>query len=161
MSPAQPKREQPIEKKVCADCEKAHQHRRVAFADCVKRRRQHFQRRIGGKANGIKLQRASSLSRHLGGEPAVLINHADDRQRKHRQSDRRRNGKQKRQPHSARKNRAKLSRVPERGALRHQRQRNCPDGHTKNSQRQLHQAKRNVEPAHRAISKAGCKSAVD
>ena len=37
MSPAQPEREKPVEKKVRADGEKAHHHRRVAFADRIKR----------------------------------------------------------------------------------------------------------------------------
>src|SRR3954451_78735 len=38
MAPAQPEGEKPVEKKVRANSEKAHQHWRVAFADRVKRR---------------------------------------------------------------------------------------------------------------------------
>ena len=49
----------------------------VAFADRVKGRRQHFERGICHQADGIKLQRTRGLVRHLGGEAAMLINHAE------------------------------------------------------------------------------------
>ena len=161
MSPAQPEGEKPVEKEIRADCQKTHHHWRVAFADRVERGRQHFQRRIRNEPDRIKSQRARSLLRRLRVEVPVLVNHANDWRRQHCQPNGRGNRKQKRQPHSARKNRAELSRVPQRGALRNQWQRHCPDGHSKNSQRQLHQAKRNVEPAHRPVAETRCKSAID
>ena len=112
MSPPEPKREEPVEKQIRGDREKAHQHRCIAFADGVKRRRQHFQGRIRNETNRVKLQCTGSLPRHFRCKPPVLINHANDRRRQHGESDRRRNREQKGQPHSARKNRAELCGVP-------------------------------------------------
>ena len=91
MSPPEPKCKKPVKEKIRADRQKTHHHWRVAFADRVKRRRQHFQHRIGNEADGVKLQCAGSLPRHFGREPPVLINHADDWRRQHGQPDRRRN----------------------------------------------------------------------
>ena len=42
MSPAKPECKKPVEKKIRADREEAHDHWRVALADRIKRRRKHF-----------------------------------------------------------------------------------------------------------------------
>src|SRR6478672_11030418 len=161
MSPAESESKKPVEKKISTDRQKTYHHLSVAFTDRVERRRQHFQDRVGSEADCIKLQRTCSLPRHFGSKPSVLVNHADDWRRQHRQSDRRWNRKQKREPHSTSQDRAKLGRVSESGALRDQRKSDGADCDSENSQGQLHQAKGDVEPAHRPISKAGRKTAVD
>src|SRR5437764_14484492 len=104
MSPAEPESEEPVEEKVCSDREEANDHWSVAFADRVKGRRQHFQGGVSHQADGIKLQCPSGLLRHLGREPAMLINYTDDRGSQHGQPNRRWDGEQKRQLNSAREN---------------------------------------------------------
>src|SRR6266567_1809572 len=116
LSPAESESKKPVEKKIRADRQKTYHHRSVAFTDRVERRVQHFQDRVGNEADCIKLQRTCSLPRHFGSEPSVLVNHTDDWRRQHRQSDRRWNRKQKREPHSTSQDRAKLGRVSESGA---------------------------------------------
>src|SRR5207244_7639057 len=58
-------------------------------------------------------------------------------------------------------NAAKFICVSEGRAFRNQRKGDGADGDAKNSERQLHQTKSDVEPAHRAIAKASGKSAID
>src|SRR5882724_7053999 len=161
MSPTEPESEKPVQKMIRSDREKANDHWSVAFANRVKGRRQHFQRRVGDEADGVKLQRPRRLPCHLGGEPAMLINYADDRRSEHGQSNRRWDGEQKRQPHSAGKNAAKFIDISDGRAFRYQRQGDGTDGDAKNSKWQLHQTKSDVEPTDRAIAKTRCKSAID
>src|SRR5882724_6450276 len=161
MSPAESESKKPVEKEIRTDCQKTYHHRSVAFTDRVERRRQYFQGRVGNEADCIKLQRTCSLLRHFGSEPSVLVNHTDDWRSQNRQSDRRWNRKQEGEPHSTSQDRAKLGRVSESGALRDQRKSDGADCDSENSQGQLHQAKRDVEPTHRPISKTGRKTTVD
>src|SRR5205809_369106 len=144
MSPTEPESEKPVQKKICSNSEEANDHWSVAFADRVKGRRQHFQGGVSHEANGVKLQRARRLPRHLGGEPAMLINHADDRRSEHGQSNRRWDGEQKRQPHSAGENTAKFIDISDGRTFRNQRQGDGADGDAKNSKWQLHQTKSDV-----------------
>ena len=55
------------------------------------------------------------------------------------------------QPNGVRQGRTKPSHVAERSRSRNQRQRHRPNCHTENSERQLHQTKRDVQPADRSI----------
>src|SRR6266550_4935383 len=160
MSPAKSKCKKPVQKKIRTDCQKTYDHRRIAFADRVERRRQHFQHRVRNKTDRVKFQRARSLSRHFGSEPSVLVNDADDRRCKHCEPYGRWDRQQEGEPHPTRKDCTKLVRVSDGSTLRYQWKSNCPDRDTEDSQRQLHQPKCNVEPAHRSVSKTGCESAV-
>src|SRR5438046_1961142 len=124
VSPAKPKGKKPVQKKVRADGEETDHHWRVAFADRVKRRRQHLQYRIGNKTDCVKFQCAGSLARHLFVKSSVLVDHANDGRRKHRQSNRRWNGKQKCKPDPTSENSAELVHVTNGRAFRYQRQSN-------------------------------------
>src|SRR5205823_927882 len=161
MSPSESKGEKPVQEKIRSDREEANDHWSITLADRVKGRRQHFQGGVGDETDGVELQRARSLPRHLGREPAMLINHADDGRSEHGKPDRRRNGKQKRQPHTARENTAKFIDISDGCTFRNERKGNGADGDAKNSQWQLHQAKGDVEPTHRAIAKTRGKPAID
>jgi len=112
MSPAKAERKKPVEKQIQADCKETHVHWRLAFVDRIKCRRQHFQRGVGDETDGVKIAAPRGLPRHRSGENAVLVNHADDRRCEHGQSNRRGDGEQKRKPHPACENGAKLVHVP-------------------------------------------------
>src|SRR5438046_9246421 len=75
VSPAKPKGKKPVQKKVRADGEETDHHWRVAFADRVKRRRQHLQYRIRNKTNCVKFQCAGRPARQWFGQSPVLVCH--------------------------------------------------------------------------------------
>ena len=90
----------------------------------------------------------------------MLVNQTDDRLGQNDQPDRGRNREQHHQPHRMRERAAKFDLVAERGAAGNEWKRNRGNGDAENPQRQLHEAKRNVQPGHRAVAERRGESAV-
>src|SRR5580704_11205628 len=75
MTPAQAKREYPIEQQIQAHGQETHQHRRLASVERVESIDQYLQGRIAAEANGVEPQRTGRLRSLDSIEFPVLIQH--------------------------------------------------------------------------------------
>ena len=91
----------------------------------------------------------------------MLVNHPDDRLRQNNEADGGWNCQQHHEPQRVGESAAKFRFVPERGTARNERERDGRDRDAENPKRQLHQTKRDVEPADRSVAKARGKSAIN
>ena len=139
----------PAEAEVHDNRREADQHRQIAFIECIKRGNQDLVRGIGDQADRITTQRRGRLFRGKGGEPAVFVDQADDGIGENDQAYRRWNRQKHDQPDSVRKSPAELTHIPQRHAARDQGKRHGRDRYAEDSERQLHEAKRDVEPTDR------------
>ncbi len=143
--------EQGIQHIVYDDGAEADQHRCARVVERVKSRRKDFDGGIAGKADGICSQSVGGLHGVEAGELAVFENERNDRPAQNRESDRRRNAKEKNQRQSVVQRAAEFAVIGTARAARQRREHRCGDGHAEDADGKLHEAKRVVQPGHRAV----------
>src|SRR5437867_10413087 len=152
MAESKMKSKKPVQPKIHRDGKKTDEHGQMALIESIKCRGENFDARVASKTERIKAKRRGSLKRGRGSETPMLINQTYDRFCQNDQPDRGRNREQHHEPHGVRKSAAKLGRITESRTPGNQRQRNRRDGDAENSERQLHQPERNVQPSHRSVA---------
>ena len=161
VSPAQAKREQPVEEEIHSHGDEAHDHRRLAPVESVERRHEHLHRRIGGEPDRIEAQGGGRLLGLIGIEPAVLVENRDDGLGEDDQADGCGYGEQKGEPQATGKLAAEVDAVAGGDQTRQHRQRHRRQGDAKDPERQLHEAKGDCEPENRSVAQGRCKHGVD
>ena len=138
-----------------------HHDRHAAAAEGVERRRHDPDDRIADQADGIELQRRGGRYRVGRRKVAVLENHRDNRPRQDDQPNRRRQVEQQHQAERVRERRSNARVIPFGHHARNRRRRGRRDRDAEQPDRQIHQAKCEIEPRHGAGAFARRQHGVD